>query len=1129
MLVANLSVLFIITQLPPVSAQSIDQREEPAVVMGGDIPDFDGMPVGDIWVYAYIGSSWEQIPFQVDEKNNATDSYFVDAIDGILDSNDEIVFMPFDAGEVAPTTEWVPDTGLQRYEVTVTDPIDASMKYAYIYASSSLTQIFTKDYVAYNSTYHVITAIDYTIGFDDAKIGIMDEIRINTSAGGDNTDIFDRLKYRGQIFSIPFDEDDFNYNLGGYKDGPVRLIHQIDDGSDDFVNINYAYKSYAIATQEIYLGASPDWVRLSMDFLSTSTPMTYYDSNGNDLTINGIPDSPTSTGVPTWAEVTGSHGTIVMPRDYSAVGGSSTLYYNDDLSSNDAPESEIGEYGDSGIYITNPPIGNPTSFVTFYFLPANQGNVGSTYDAFTNNPLIINTMAQYMDSSPLPEITDVSALPDPQDVEGYVNISANIVDNYELYGAWVDITDPNDNPAGNFSLSFDSITSRYYDNRTYNIVGTYGFTIWTNDTSNNWNSSFGQFMIQDTVLPTITDATALSDPQEIYGHVNISAVIEDDYDLHLAWVDITDPNSVQVGNFSMNYDSSNGRYYDNRTYGIVGAYQFTIWVNDTSGNWNFTTGQFIILDTTKPILVDVAALPNPQEVYEHMNISAAIEDNYELHGAWIDIRDPNGDPIGNFSMSYDSDNNRFYLEQAYDIVGIYQFTIWTNDTSSNWNYTSGQFEMLDTTLPTITDSTALPAPQDVNDNVDISAVMDDNYELHDAWINITDPNGDTVGNFSMSYDSGSNRYHDEQTYDIVGIYQYVIWVNDTSNNWNYSSGQFEMVDTIFPTITTVTELPDPQEIYGNVNISAVIADDYELLGAWIEITDPDGEPLANHSMGHDLTTGRYFDDRAYDKVGRYNFIIWATDSSGNWEYRSGQFMIQDMTSPIAHAGPDQTVTEGAIVTFDGSASTDNVGVVEYSWTFFHGTLQTLQGISPTYTFTDIGDYEVTLSAIDAEDNQDTDTMWVNVTAVPDNTPPTILHTPETAGKPGESVTISAEITDDIGVEEVFILYRQRGDAEWIQVKMTETSEDIWTADIPSSEITTAGIEYYITATDGTNNSTHPASLEPYQITIRGEEKETDSSGWILLIIFIIIIIAVVIVFFLILKSKKGKKGEIEWK
>lgn len=41
----------------------------------------------------------------------------------------------------------------------------------------------------------------------------------------------------------------------------------------------------------------------------------------------------------------------------------------------------------------------------------------------------------------------------------------------------------------------------------------------------------------------------------------------------------------------------------------------------------------------------------------------------------------------------------------------------------------------------------------------------------------------------------------------------------------------------------------------------------------------------------------------------------------------------DTTPPLANAGPDQTVDEDTPVTFDGSGSTDDVGIVNYTWTF----------------------------------------------------------------------------------------------------------------------------------------------------------------------------------------------------
>jgi hypothetical protein len=1226
MLLTNVQVFLVFSPVSHVSALSIDSRVEPAIVLGSDVPDFAGTPVGDIWVYAYIGASWEQIPFQVDERNDTTDSYYVDAVDGILDSNDEIVFMPFDAGTTAPLTSWIKNTDPKRYEVTVTDPLDASSKYVYIYTSSSLVRTFTKDYVDYNPASAVITATDYSVGFDDAKIGIMDEIRINTSIGGDNVDVLDRLKYRIQAtimgFPILLDEDDFTYDLTGYTDGPVRVIQQI--GSGDLIDINYAYKSYAIATQKFTFTTSPDWVRVSMDFLSTSTPMTYYDSISNMLTIDGNPDSPITTPPPTWVEITGSHGTVVSPRDFTQVGGNPVLYYNDDQSSNDAPESESGEYGDSGLYIADPPTGSPSTYISFYMLPPNQGNVGSTYVTYNDNPITISALPQIVDTTPPPIISDVTVIPDPQEVNDYVNISAIIEDNYKVFGAWVNVIDPNDDPLGNFSMSYDPVTGRYYLDRTYGILGTYKFTIWANDTGNNWDFSQGQFLMHDTAIPTITDLTTIPDPQEVNGYVNISAVIDDNYQVNGAWVNIKDPNDDPVGNFSLSYDSGNGRYYINRTYDIIGTYQFTIWVTDANDNWNFLSGQFLMQDTTLPTINDVTSLPDPQEVNDHVNISAVIadnneisgvwveiidpdnatvgnfsmnydstagryyydsnydilgtyqfiiltkdasnnwnfaqgqfemqdttpptisdtislpdpqeingfvdisaeiEDNHELNEVWVNITDPNGELVGNFSMIYDSGSGKYHDNRAYDVIGTYQFTIWTNDTSGNWNLSSGEFEINDIGLPTITDVTALPDPQEVNGFVDISADIEDNYDLSEVWVNITDPNGDSVGNFSMIYDSGSGKYHDNRAYDMVGTYQFTIWANDATGNWNSSSGEFEVHDTGLPTITDVTELPDPQEVDDYVNISAVVTDIVGVDSVRVDITDPNNDPLGNFSMIYDSDENRYYYHRLYDIVGTYHFVIWASDRSDNWESESGQFSIRDSTSPVAHAGSDISAFEGTSVIFDGSASTDNVGIVQYTWTFTDGTSQTLSGVGPTYLFDTFGEFEVTLTVEDAAGNEDTATMWVNVSIVPDTTPPTITHTPETEGTEDKELVITTEITDDVEVTDVILFYRTSGETDYMQIEMTNTDGDTWTTEIPSYAVTTSGVEYYIFATDGVNDATDPetdAQENPHQVEIKGEEKEEDESdsSWLLLLILIIVVVIVLLILFFFIKNKK---------
>ena len=118
----------------------------------------------------------------------------------------------------------------------------------------------------------------------------------------------------------------------------------------------------------------------------------------------------------------------------------------------------------------------------------------------------------------------------------------------------------------------------------------------------------------------------------------------------------------------------------------------------------------------------------------------------------------------------------------------------------------------------------------------------------------------------------------------------------------------------------------------------------------------------------------------YDDVvpsGSYAAFLQVVDSAGNWNYSVALFDV-DVTPPVANAGADQTVDEDTTVTFDGSGSTDNAGIVDYTWTFTDGTPQTLTGPSPTYVFANPGAYVVTLIVRDAGGSTATDSMTVTV-------------------------------------------------------------------------------------------------------------------------------------------------------
>jgi len=89
--------------------------------------------------------------------------------------------------------------------------------------------------------------------------------------------------------------------------------------------------------------------------------------------------------------------------------------------------------------------------------------------------------------------------------------------------------------------------------------------------------------------------------------------------------------------------------------------------------------------------------------------------------------------------------------------------------------------------------------------------------------------------------------------------------------------------------------------------------------------------------------------------------------------------LQAPGDPIADAGNDLNVTAGDWVHFNGTGSTDDAGVTNYTWNFtYDGEEQILFDARPEFQFSAPGTYVVTLNVSDAEGNFDTDTVTVVV-------------------------------------------------------------------------------------------------------------------------------------------------------
>ncbi|WP_445474203.1 disaggregatase related repeat-containing protein [Methanococcoides methylutens] len=130
-------------------------------------------------------------------------------------------------------------------------------------------------------------------------------------------------------------------------------------------------------------------------------------------------------------------------------------------------------------------------------------------------------------------------------------------------------------------------------------------------------------------------------------------------------------------------------------------------------------------------------------------------------------------------------------------------------------------------------------------------------------------------------------------------------------------------------------------------------------------------------------------------------------------YNDGYSNIIMGTGPLASAGPDRTVNANEIVTLDGSASTDDVGIMSYTWDFdsSDGLQQDATGTVVYHSYNSAGSYAATLMVTDAEGKTDSDTVIVNVNAI--NTAPVMnsISAKSVEEESSLSFTVSASDAD----------------------------------------------------------------------------------------------------------------------
>lgn len=253
--------------------------------------------------------------------------------------------------------------------------------------------------------------------------------------------------------------------------------------------------------------------------------------------------------------------------------------------------------------------------------------------------------------------------------------------------------------------------------------------------------------------------------------------------------------------------------------------------------------------------------------------------------------------------------------------------------------------------------------------------------------------------------------------------------------------------------------------------------DFEVAGQWLDSRTWEGSTtmtslIANGIQYWSIANGRSAEGhlKLYKDWGRFSFNI-------------------DTSSALAMTMQAEAADDGVILTWaqddfdtlagynvyrcdreDGQYAKLNTSVIPADVKTFTDTNVT-PGQMYYYNFTVV-----------KTDLSESDTSGKISVRAKDTMAPNIYHDGLYSAFTGGKLIISATANDNLQIDKVELFYRVTGAESWRAVTMTAVN-DRYSAVIPSSDVTTAGLEYYIRAFDGVNYAYKGTAEQPYVIAV----------------------------------------------
>ncbi len=384
----------------------------------------------------------------------------------------------------------------------------------------------------------------------------------------------------------------------------------------------------------------------------------------------------------------------------------------------------------------------------------------------------------------------------------------------------------------------------------------------------------------------------------------------------------------------------------NHTFAVAGVYEVILNVSDDHGNWDTDNLTITVRDTTPPVVaVDGDTVVDQHETCV-LNASGSLDNVGVMNWTWVFA-------VGDSSITQYGPTLNF----TFDGAGTYEVVLTIEDVAGNQGTAFINVTVSDTTAPVAWAG------------LDIYVIQPD--------IVIFDSEGssDNVGivnwTWLFNYDGTEVRLHQERDrfrFDLAGVFNVTLMVHDAAGNAAWDPLTVTVQDSTPPVVD-----PGPDQVIDQHQIASFNGSgSTDNLGItnWTWTFHYDDRDTIIHSMTFNFW---------FAEAGVYQVHLTVRDASGNGAYDYCTVHVIDTTPPTADAGDDRMVDQGEQVIFDGYHSEDNVGVVEWQWSFdCEGELVTLVGEIQGFVFEHPGNYTVTLLVKDAAGFVASDTVKVDV-------------------------------------------------------------------------------------------------------------------------------------------------------